>query len=229
MRKKTLLMILLVAFVIGALTVGVKLLNSLNDNREDFIEENENVTSLSEKAHDENNDEEDTEEDQILPEQEVFSSGDVIDIIDDASIPCIYGNTDNLYEKNEIDPYNESQEYETEYYMSNYQTKFSKLIACYSEELQGEVSFQLDEKFSQLEFTMGLWESANDNSCMVIIYKGDQQQKKSILKAKIHPCEKPKSFQVDVADCSVITIKAIAIGDTMQSFFVTDGFKLTYK
>ena len=129
-----------------------------------------------------------------------------------------------MYNKNELDPYDSDEDDQNDYYKSNYGTKFTKLLNCGD----NETSFSLGKKFSTLSFTTGIWDNENNNGFMVIIYKGNQSKKKSILKAKVTPGQKPKDFSVDVSDCDTITIKAVSLEYSFGSA-VTDGFKLTYK
>lgn len=244
MTKKTLLIILLVGFVFGAFSVGGKLLNAYDETKKEGKGNEYESTSMDqdssfdEEEYDDsdenyeddsgNNYEDDTNigesgDNSVEEQEEAFDSGDVVDLIDD-DIPCIFGSADNLYNKNELDPYDSDEDDQNDYYKSNYGTKFTKLLNCGD----NETSFSLGKKFSTLSFTTGIWDNENNNGFMVIIYKGNQSKKKSILKAKVTPGQKPKDFSVDVSDCDTITIKAVFLEYSFGSA-VTDGFKLTYK
>ena len=244
MTKKTLLIILLVGFVFGVFSVGGKLLNAYDETKneekgneyestsmdqdssfdeEEYGDSDENYEDNSDNYYEDETNDEEANDNSAEEQEEVFDSGDVVDLIDD-DIPCIFGSADDLYDKNELDPYDSDEDDEDNYYKSNYGTQFTKLMYCGD----NETSFSLGKNFSTLSFKAGIWDEENRSGFMVIIYKGNQSKKKSILKAKVTPGQKPKDFSVDVSDCDTITIKVVPL-DCSFSYAVTDGFKLTYK
>lgn len=158
----------------------------------------------------------------VEEQEEAFDSGDVVDLIDD-DIPCIFGSADNLYNKNELDPYDSDEDDQNDYYKSNYGTKFTKLLNCGD----NETSFSLGKNSQPY---LLLLEFGITRIIMVLwwLFIKVINQRKINFKSKGDTWAKPKDFSVDVSDCDTITIKAVSLEYSFGSA-VTDGFKLTYK
>lgn len=238
MTRKGLLVVLLILFIVADLGVGKAMISSFSgENQSDIqkengaVEESDIVTEGYEQVSDGGVDIEDYSEDYDGEEEEektLYKSGDVIDLIDDGIVPCIYGKSDDIYERSSLDEYEEEEISDDDYEISNYGNKFVHLMTCMEEDICSDVGFSLGKKYSKLSFTIGLWEKSNKDTSEVVIYKGVKGNKKKILKAKRKPGQKEKKYTVNVSDCDTITIRLVT-PDFFSSYLVTDGFKLTVK
>lgn len=144
-----------------------------------------------------------------------YKTGDVIDLIDDEIVPCIYGKTSALYEYDA-----------TGGNKSNFGNEYQHLANA--DDTYGDISFSLDKKYSTLSFNLGLWEYNNKSEFVINIYSGCLDNKKLIYTVKHGPGQRDEECIVDVSDCDEITISTES-DQMLGTCFVTDGFKLTYK
>lgn len=147
--------------------------------------------------------------------ENLYKSGDVIDLIDDEIVPCIYGKTSALYEYDA-----------TGGNKSNFGNEYQHLANA--DDTYGDISFSLDKKYSTLSFNLGLWEYNNKSEFVINIYSGCLDNKKLIYTVKHGPGQRDEECIVDVSDCDEITISTES-DQMLGTCFVTDGFKLTYK
>lgn len=230
MNKRGILIILLCLFVIADVGVFMSLakeFRKLGGISVTASSEAEDDYTAAGYPYDEDCDSEYSDEN--VEETPVFSTGDVIDIIDSEIVPCIYGDTDDIYEKFSIDDYEDYDDVSEDYYnKSNYGNYYKHIMTCVSEEHADDVSFALNKKYSKISFTLGLWDCDDDTS-QVVIFKGYGKNKKEIFNEMLEPGDEEKEYTVDVSDSDVISIRLVAPEGGLTSYLVTDGFKLTYK
>lgn len=248
MSKKAVLVIILVFLVICDFSVGASLLGefkkgstaeasqevtstSVCDGMGETSGGEEDVSEASEEiGYGEETDykEDDYGDDSTSSEEEnVFSSGDIIDLIDDEDIvPCISGEVSNLYDPTELDEYSEDDE-ENNYYKSNYANRYKHLLWC-GENPDTEV-FYLNKQYSTLTVELGVWEKDKESTNVLTFYTGKGANKKALLKAKLKPGDQEQQYSIDVSDVEYLSVKATAIDSILGASVVTDGIKLTYK
>lgn len=232
MNKKGILIILLCVFVIADVGVFISLAKEFRKSEATSVSTSSGDDSVADYTTEGYPDEEDYDSeysDENVEENPVFSAGDVIDLIDSEIVPCIYGDTDDIYEKCSIDDYEDYDDVSEDYYnKSNYGNNYKHIMTCVSEEHVDDVSFALKKNYSKLSFALGLWDCDDDTS-QVVIFKGYGKNKKEIFNEMLEPGDEEKEYTVDVSDCDVISIRLVAPEGGLTSYLVTDGFKLTYK
>lgn len=206
--------------IIADLVIGTKLIGSLaSSEKESAKKSNQTSSTIAETEY--------IDEEMTTVYDSVLESGDVIDLIDDDVVSCVCGESDAIYESSELDEYKDGVDNPDDYYQSNYGKYYTKLLTCDYSENAEEVSFSLNKEYSKLFFTIGLWDCANEDTSSVIIYKGMNNNKKEICRAKRSPGQPEGDFSVNVSDCDVITIKLVS--PDYGGNLVTNGFKLERK